>query len=168
MPPAYATRADLALQSLSAPAASAISTAAQDAALEAASRVVDSYLASRYDPPLQGTPPADIVSATCDIAAYRLMKLRGFNPQTGDAEQFLAGYDRALRYLRDVADGKATPAGISDSSVGGTETGTQTDAPFVVAQAPGSEGTVGTFYEPPSSHVETDAATLGRPRRRGW
>ncbi len=168
MAPAYATRADLALQSLSAAAASVISTAAQDAALGAASRVVDSYLASRFDTPLTGTIPADLVGVVCDIAAYRLMKLRGFNPQTGDAEQFAASYDRALRYLRDVADGKATPAGITDSSVGGVETGAQTDAPFVVAQAPGGEGVVGSFYEPPSTREETAASSVGRPRRRGW
>jgi phage gp36-like protein len=160
---AYATPAELYLYALPSAAIPDMTADEVQAQLDAASALVDSYIGSRFDLPLSGTIPIDIVSVTCDLAAYALMKHRGFNPESGDAEQFETARKNAVSWLKDVQSGKATPTGVKDSS---TPTVTHQDAPFVVAAGAGSAGVVATFYEPPSN--STDVAPLGTPTRRGW
>jgi phage gp36-like protein len=71
-----------------------------DAALEDAGALMDSYIRRRYQTPLD-VPPPEIVSCCCNMAR--------FNLATGDgktcSEEVTARYDRAMRWLRDIAKG---------------------------------------------------------------
>lgn len=107
----YATTGDLTTLGLPAKALAGIAVPAQEAALEAASRVVDSYIGSRYDLPLIGVG-SDIKEAVCAIAAVNLMSVRGFAAGVEDAEALMTRKKDAMTWLRDVAKGLATPSVI--------------------------------------------------------
>lgn len=111
---AYATRDDLARLGLPQAVISAIPLTDQDAALEAASDLADSYLRARYTLPLLSWQD-DLRRAVCHIAAYDLLVRRGFNP-TGADEQVRLRYEDAIRWLERVAQGLLSPD-IVDSSV---------------------------------------------------
>lgn len=111
---AYASRTDLTTHGLSSAAIGSISTTAQDAALDAASRVADSYLRARYAVPVTGYG-VDLTRAVCSIAAWDLLSVRGFDPQRGGDEAVRLRAEDALRWLRDVSSGKAHLAGITES-----------------------------------------------------
>lgn len=111
---AYASRTDLTAHGLSSAAIGSISTTAQDAALDAASRVADSYLRARYTTPVTGYG-VDLTRAVCSIAAWDLLSVRGFDPQRGGDEAVRLRAEDALRWLRDVSAGKAHLAGITES-----------------------------------------------------
>lgn len=111
---AYATRTDLTTHGLSSAALGSISTTAQDAALDAASQVADSYLRSRYATPVTGYG-TDLTRAVCSIAAWDLLSVRGFDPQRGGDESLRLRAEDALRWLRDVSAGKASLSGITES-----------------------------------------------------
>lgn len=111
---AYASRTDLTTHGLSSAAIGSISTTAQDAALDAASRVADSYLRARYTTPVTGYG-VDLTRAVCSIAAWDLLSVRGFDPQRGGDEAVRLRAEDALRWLRDVSAGKAHLAGITES-----------------------------------------------------
>lgn len=83
-----------------------VATADQDTALEAASRVVDSYLRSRYGTPFPAPAPYELRRATCIVAAWDLMTTRGFSPQGMD-QAIQLRYESTLLWLRDVSAGKA-------------------------------------------------------------
>jgi phage gp36-like protein len=68
-------------------------------ALRDASEEAQSYTAVRYTPPLPNVP-APLVSATCDIARYRLYKDRA-------TEQVKERYEAQIKWLTRLADGKA-------------------------------------------------------------
>lgn len=109
---AYATQSDLVdkfgeleliqLTDFDTPAAGGIVASRVDAALARASGVVDSYLAARYQLPLAEVPPA-IQGAVLDLARFYLFR-DAVPEDVGQAA------DRALRYLRDLADGRAALA----------------------------------------------------------
>ena len=109
----YATRADLATvvaaTALSHPSTGA---AAQDAQLLRASEFADSYLRSQYTLPLVRWG-SDLVQAVCDVAAYRLLCLRGFDPEKDGL--YLDNYNMASKWLRDIGSGVVTPD-VFDSS----------------------------------------------------
>ena len=111
---AYASRTDLTTHGLSSAAIGSISTTAQDAALDAASRVADSYLRARYATPVTGYG-VDLTRAVCSIAAWDLLSVRGYDPQRGGDEALRLRAEDALRWLRDVSSGKAHLAGITES-----------------------------------------------------
>lgn len=111
---AYATRTDLTTHGLSNAALGSISTATQDAALDAASRVADSYLRARYTTPVTGYG-VDLTRAVCSIAAWDLLSVRGYDPQRGGDEAVRLRAEDAQRWLRDVAAGKAHLAGVTES-----------------------------------------------------
>lgn len=67
-------------------------------AIDDASAEIDGYLAGRYRLPLSAVP-ALLTLYACDIARYRLF-------EDGAYEQVIERYNNALRYLRDVAQGK--------------------------------------------------------------
>ncbi len=81
-------------------AGSAAYDAALDDALRKASAVIDGYAGVRYDLPLKGTDR--LTSLAADIAAFELEKTRGVVRETDQK-----GYDDAIRFLRDLAAGKA-------------------------------------------------------------
>jgi phage gp36-like protein len=110
----YATPSDLYRLALRAPALNGISSADQNQALEAASRVADSYLQARYQLPLAAWD-YDLRRAVAIIAAYDLLSGRGFAPEGSD-EHVRLRYEDAIRWLRDVSLGVVTPVGIVDAS----------------------------------------------------
>ena len=107
---AYATRADLYRLGLREEAFSAVSTTDQDAAIEAASDVADSYLRARYVLPLTGYGD-DLKSVVCRIAAYELLATRGYAPGVGGDESLEARHDKATAWLKDVSTGRAAVSG---------------------------------------------------------
>lgn len=107
---AYASRADLTRFGISAAALTSVSTDTQDAALEAASRVADSYLRSRYTLPLTGYGD-DLKRAVCAIAAWDLLSTRGYDPQRGGDEAVRLRTDAAMSWLKDISAGRAAVSG---------------------------------------------------------
>jgi phage gp36-like protein len=130
---AYATRNDLA-GVISAAALTHPSTgpAAQDAQLLRASEVADSYLRSQYKLPLVRWG-SDIVDAVCNVAAYKLVCLRGFNPEAD--ESYLTNYNTATKWLRDIGSGVVTPD-VIDSSASTVDPGDHAAAASPSAASP--------------------------------
>jgi phage gp36-like protein len=107
---AYASRTDLYRLGLREAAFTGVSTADQDAALEAASDTADSYMRSRYTLPLTGYGD-DLKSAVCKIAAYELLRARGYSPNAGGDESLKDGRDEAVTWLGHVSSGRAHVSG---------------------------------------------------------
>ncbi len=147
---AYATAADFAALGLPAKATAGMPSADIAAALEAASRVVDSYIGSRYDLPL-ATFDASVTMAVCKIAAYELLSRRGFAAGVGDAEQVKERYDQAIAWCRDVARGLALPAPNTTTDQSKPPVDPQKQ-PYVMQQSVDASGNV----------------TIGPPSSRGW
>ena len=112
--PAYATPSDLYRLALRRAALEGIPQADQERALEAASRLADSYLQARYRLPLTAWGD-DLRRAVAVIAAYDLLAGRGFAPEGAD-EHIRLRYEDAIAWLRDVSRGAATPVGVVDST----------------------------------------------------
>jgi len=107
---AYATRTDLTRFGLPSGALTGIADATQDAALEAASDVADSYMRSRYTLPLTGYGD-DLKRAVCAIAAWDLLTTRGYDPNSGGDEAVKLRNDAAVSWLKDVSAGRAHVSG---------------------------------------------------------
>lgn len=107
---AYATRTDLTRFGLPSGALTGIADATQDAALEAASDVADSYMRSRYTLPLTGYGD-DLKRAVCAIAAWDLLSTRGYDPNRGSDEAVRMRADDAKGWLKDISAGKAAVSG---------------------------------------------------------
>jgi phage gp36-like protein len=107
---AYATRTDLTRFGLPTAALTGVSTDAQDAALEAASDVADSYMRSRYALPLTGYGD-DLKRAVCHVAAWDLLTTRGYDPARGGDEAVKLRHDTAIAWLKDVSAGRAAVSG---------------------------------------------------------
>ena len=136
---AYATLSDFANFGLPAKATAGIASATITAALESASRVVDSYIGTRYDLPLVSFD-ASVTMAACKIAAYELLATRGFAAGTPDAENVEKRYATAISWCRDVATGKATPSVITVTDQSKPPVDPQ-NAPFVASNQAQSDGT---------------------------
>lgn len=111
----YATPDDLVALGVSSAAVAGFTAAQQQAALDAASDVADGYLRSRFQLPLVAPYTSDLKRAVCAIAAFDLLTVGGFNPEPGGDEVIAKRADDARAWLRDVADGRVTPA-LTDSS----------------------------------------------------
>lgn len=79
----YASRADLYTHGLAAAAMGSVSTAQQDAVLESVCGEADSKMAARFPTPLTGQIDPTITMNVCKIAAFEILRIRGFNPQNG-------------------------------------------------------------------------------------
>jgi phage gp36-like protein len=148
---AYATQADFAQLGLPAKATTGIAYADIDAALEVASRQVDSYIGSRYDLPLVSFDMS-VTIAVCSIAAYNLLSRRGFAAGAADAEIVRQRYEDALGWCKDVARGLALP--------GVTTTTDQTKPPVNPQLAP--------FSIQSSVDPSDGSFVVGAPTPRGW
>ncbi len=112
----YATTTDLTRLGLPSTALTNVSTTTQEESLDAMSAIADGYLSSRYELPLSAWGD-DLRACVCRLAAYDLMVTRGFAPQSGNSdENLLLRHDHAMRWLRDVASGAVSPAGIVDAT----------------------------------------------------
>ncbi len=113
----YATLADLGNLGLTKEALKKFPLVQQTAQITAASRRVDSYLASRYVLPLVAFG-ADLTEAACIIASYFLMVSgAGWNPVPGSADEHLyLRFKDIIKWLEGIPQNKVTPTGVTDSS----------------------------------------------------
>jgi len=111
----YATQNDLFRLGLPEGALRGVSPSTIEDALEAASRLADSYLRARYALPLTAWDEA-LTRAVAAIAAYDLMAVRGYDPARGADEVLRLRYEDAIRWLERVAAGGASPE-VRDSSI---------------------------------------------------
>lgn len=166
---AYCTAADLDLpqEALNELDASDITEA-----ISRASAMVDSYLASRFTLPLVqvgGAWPEDLVDAAAGLATYRLMKRRGYNPAAGQNDTIRQGYQDAVKYLKDVSKGDATPQVRGSNSDAVTQEGGGPSSSAFVLQAPDGAGCTYSaeedfWHDRPSC----PGAPGNGPRRRGY
>lgn len=111
---AYATRAEMYQHGISSAALTNVATGDQDAALEAASRQIDAYL-KRSGVELTEWDSA-ITRATCVLAAYDLMIVRGLDPSRG-SDEFMLRYAKTISWLEKIAQSKLPqPTVTADSS----------------------------------------------------
>lgn len=157
----YATVADLASLANNNAAIASITSADQQRALDAASDEFDGYFAAQYHLPLVSWPQ-EVRQHVCDVAAYRLMKRRGFS-QEGDDDTFREAFDDAWKWARAVAQGLISPPGIVDSS-----SATREGAPSVTTGQIGN--TVGGNVSPSVQLGKAKAYPFGNitPGQRGW
>lgn len=96
-------------------------------AISAASSEVLSYLRKRFGLPLVSWSD-DIKQVTADLAAYRLIRIRGYNPANGrDATAREAALE-AREWLKNVALGVVEPEAVSDSTAS-----TEEQAPLITS-----------------------------------
>lgn len=109
----YATIAELYVYGAPSVAFGGISVDVLTNALASASALVDSYIRSRYTPPLT-VWGSDVKMAVCKIAAYDALSVRGYNPAAGSDPNILERHNAALSWLRGVSRGEihleVTPA----------------------------------------------------------
>jgi phage gp36-like protein len=96
-------------------------------ALSDAEAVIDGYLRTRYQLPLETTPPL-IEGVACDLARFNLHSYIGSAAGREDVKEARAA---AMKLLRDIADGKVTltVAGV-EQPTGGTVLVSGKDAIF--------------------------------------
>lgn len=75
--------------------------------LVSASSIADSYLKRRYILPLKSWS-FDLIQVVCDIAAYNLLKRRGWNPEQMDST-YQDKYTAGIQWLSDVGNRKNHP-----------------------------------------------------------
>lgn len=105
----YATTADLTNYGLPATALGTVTPAQQQDAVDSAAGTVDSYLRGRYPLPLLAPIPVEITEATCKIAAWRIMSIRGFNPANPGDVSIRDGYLDAVSWCNKVQRQAAHP-----------------------------------------------------------
>ena len=110
----YASQDDLFRLGLPEGALRGVSPSTIEEALEAASRLADSYLRARYTLPLTAWDGA-LSRAVAAIAAYDLMAVRGYDPARGADEVLRLRYEDAIRWLERVAAGEVSPE-VEDST----------------------------------------------------
>lgn len=105
---AYATKDELYIYGAPSKAFGQLTDAAKDAALEAASRTVDTYYRARFPLPLSSWDE-QTKKVTCQIATYDLLSIRGYNPASGSDINIKDRYDSAIAWLEKVAKQQAHP-----------------------------------------------------------
>lgn len=160
----YAVISDLTTYGLTSATLSTIDNVTMTAHLNAASDLVDSYLNSRFDLPLQSWGPG-LVQKVCELAAESVLTIRGFDPNDpGDMTIVMRG-KAAREWLEGIQDGEITPV-VADSNAtpgqfGGPNTLSSSTQPSDQAQIPGSELREGGDNGSPT-------IIIGRPKARGW
>lgn len=108
----YATLEDFSISGLPEKAYASVPRATVQRILQRASAFADTFLADRYHLPLScscggqcGYDPS-LVDAVCAIAAYRVLVLRGYDPNLGADLVIRQGYDDAVATLKRVANGQ--------------------------------------------------------------
>ncbi len=106
-PQSYANLDDLSEAGVAVGALGSVSFTTQQRALQRASRIADSYLRDRYNLPLECPYDQGLVDAVVQIATWRLMQRRGFNPNDPSDVSLRMGYEDAVKWLTRVANGQA-------------------------------------------------------------
>jgi|SRR6478672_11285998 len=118
---AYATTSELAAKGgLPAGVLASFSEEKQLDAITTASGLADGYLRSQCTPPLTDVPD-DVKFHVCRMAAYFLMRERGFDPERGSDVLIRDDYKDALAWLKSVSRGEITLFGVTDSTPDDTE-----------------------------------------------
>lgn len=87
-------------------------------ALQNASVIMDTYIGQQFDLPLLEWD-ASLTQYCCWIARFTLLGVRGYNPNNPAEQSYYDMYKLALAWLKDVANGIATPQ-VTDSSPNAT------------------------------------------------
>jgi phage gp36-like protein len=153
----YATLTDLQNEGLPSLAQQTLSDPQKNAALANASAMVDSYISTRFELPLN-TWGLDIVRATVAIASWDLMNRRGRQP--GEDNPGEPGYKAAIAWLKDVSAGKATPAFPTTVDTNGFNPQTR---PMSLQPVAGGIG-----LSTSNDTTITNVGTLRTPLNRGW
>ena len=119
----YATTADRDRLGIKPAALTSLASATVQAALDAASAVADGYLANACTLPLTAWGD-DLRLCVIQIADWNLLCNRGFDPQRGGDEALRLRHEDAMRWLRDVANGRVTLSGAVDQTPAEMEGGT--------------------------------------------
>jgi phage gp36-like protein len=112
----FATLDDLAKHGVAAQALASIADATKVEHLRAASGIAAGYLANRFTLPLVswGT---ELTQKVCDIAAWTLLKHRGFDTNKGGDVAVRMGHDDAIAWLKAFGQGRGVVRDYVDSSV---------------------------------------------------
>jgi phage gp36-like protein len=150
----YATTTDLQNVAITAAAFGRFGATACTAALQAASSICDSYIASQFALPLRVSPQGWDMSLTmyCAwIAAFLLYSQFGYAPMAPADEVIESRYKKAIEWLQQIKDQQISPQWISDpSAVSNTDQAgdfTVTDDPIGLT----ARGTVNNSLQPISS-----------------
>jgi phage gp36-like protein len=133
----YATLAELQSIAITAASAGRYGEPAMTAALQSASGVADSYLASQFTLPLQVSPQGwdmSLTIAVANIAAYTLACQFGFNPAAPGDKLIEERYQRAIDWLKTISTEEIFPQWVDAS--GGTPEATAEGGPFVISDPP--------------------------------
>lgn len=103
---AYATMSDFALYGL--PSGVGAGSSTITAHLLAASRFIDEYIAPRVTLPLTSWT-SRLTQLTCQIAAYTVLTVIGFNPESPNDKAVESTYDKAVKYLEGIREGQIQP-----------------------------------------------------------
>ena len=161
----YAAEADIYASGVSASALAGTASAGDiSTALAAASSLVDSYLAKRFDLPLT-VWGLDLTRATAVLAGYDLLEKRGFDPNAAQAVAWKEKLERTTKWLEGIAKGLVTPAFPLAKDNVATD---PTSLPFVSQPASGSIGSSGSSFAASSSDAAVTLGTPITPRLRGW
>lgn len=115
----YASIVDLTNYGLPQSALGTVTTQQQQDAVDSAAGTVDSYLRGRYALPLQSPIPVEITEATCRVAAWRIMSVRGFNPKSPGDVVIRDAYLDTVSWLNKVQRQAAHPNVIEATDTGG-------------------------------------------------
>lgn len=151
---------------------SGITPEERQSALDSASSQIDSYLYKVYKLPLLKYDTA--LSRACAImAAWDLLSVRGFNPDTKQGELLERRYDGVIAWLDKISTGKVKPPWPDNANVDNYE---PTRKARVLAPSQGGIGIEGGSYDADplsgtasgSSCATRRVGTPGTPRQRGW
>ena len=112
--PSYVNDSDLEQMGLPGKTLGGLSIEDRGSLLSAASDLASGYFKAQFTMPLLVWGD-DLRSAIVDIASWKIMKRRGFNPEVGADIAIRQGYEDAISWLEDVAKGKVIPE-ITDSA----------------------------------------------------
>ena len=113
--PVYATSEEFYDHTLPSEAFADVDSTLVDKALSWASRRADNYLRKRYILPLASWSE-DLKSLVCDIAAYKLLSRRGFDPEQQQNQAIKQAYLDAWTALEALSTGEQELASAVDSS----------------------------------------------------
>ena len=105
---AYAQVSDLTDLGISREALARLDDDQKRGALQSASDEIDMALRSKFVMPLMSWG-ADIKQLCVDIAVWRLMRARGYNPESGADQTIRMAYEDATSKLTKIANGTLTP-----------------------------------------------------------
>lgn len=83
-------------------------------AIQTASALMDGYFVARFQLPLVQVS-YDVVLCCASLSVYILVAPRGYNPNNPAELVYETRYKQQISWLKDVANGQATP-GVTDSS----------------------------------------------------